>query len=76
MPVGWAKIEIVPSNPFRKVYVICDKCHGVATAGYSVDEYFAIDCPACGRHLQDSIETESPGEPAPRSELTGDEQFG
>ena len=65
-PAGWARFEIVPDEPFPKAYVICNKCHGVATAIYNVDEYFAIDCPACGRHLQNIIETESPGEPAPK----------
>jgi hypothetical protein len=67
-PSGWVKFEVVAYEPFRRTYVICNKCYGVATAGYSVDDYFAIDCPACGRHLQNTIETESPGEPAPGSE--------
>ena len=67
-PVGWVKFAIVSYEPFKRAYVICNKCCGVATAGYSVDDYFAIDCPACGRHLQNTIETESPGEPAPEPE--------
>ena len=77
-PAGWAKIELVPSEPFPRAYVICNKCHGVATAYYSVDEYFAIDCPACGRHLQDILETESPDEPAPKPDVrtAGDEMMG
>ena len=31
-PAGWAKFEIVPSEPHPKTYVVCNKCHGVATA--------------------------------------------
>jgi hypothetical protein len=73
-PAGWAKFEIVPINVFRSVYAICNQCRGVAKAVCRVDDYFVLDCPACGCHLQDSVETQSPGEPAPRPELTGDEQ--
>jgi hypothetical protein len=35
----------------------------VATVAYFVDGYFAIDCKACGRHLQTIEETDVPDEP-------------